>query len=358
MEKVQAAEQVVAAGNELVARGLVARTWGNISCRVDEKSMVITPSGIDYARLTPETIVQVDIGSLVHTGGIKPSSEKGIHAAAYRLNPDTRFVIHTHQTYASCISVAGYQNLEVTDEERAALGGDVLYAPYGLPGTKSLRRKVEERLARGCVILMEKHGALITGDSRETAFKRSVVLEEVCQRAIRGYRFSKAPPDGVSNSDGQEQVLFRDKEGERPLVKTKDRAGRFHASLRAARPEFKFILHRTSPVIEAVMEQTDCLPALLDDFAQIVGSDVRRINGLEGRALKKATKGRNAVLAEGLGVFCLAGDESDAEAILTLAEKNALAYLNAARYGKPRPLSWFDRKLMRLIYTRKYSKKK
>ncbi|NLB27924.1 MAG: class II aldolase/adducin family protein [Clostridiaceae bacterium] len=358
MEKKQAVEEVLAAGKELVARGLVARTWGNISCRVDEKSFVITPSGSDYARLTPETIVQVDMESLAHTGGVKPASEKGIHAAAYRLNPDTHFVIHTHQAYASCVSVAGYQNLKITDEEKEALGGDVLRAPYGLPGTKSLRKKVEEKLTRGRVILMEKHGALITGDSRQTAFNRSVVLEEVCRRAIQGYRISEAPPDGASCPHDQGEILYRDKEGNRPLAAAQDRAGRIHASLRAARPEFKFILHRASPVIEAVMDQTDRLPALLDDFAQIVGGDIRRISGPEEAALKKATKGRYAVLVEGLGVFCLAGEESDAEAILTLVEKNALCYLNAAHYGKPKPLSWFDRKLMRLIYTKKYSKKK
>lgn len=72
------------------------------------------------------------------------------------------------------------------------------------------------------------------------------------------------------------------------------------------------------------MDQTDRLPALLDDFAQIVGGDIRRISGLEDAALKKATKGRNAILVEGLGVFCLADEESDTETILTLAEKNAL----------------------------------
>ena len=107
MEKKQAVEEVLAAGRELVARGLVARTWGNISCRIDEESFVITPSGIDYARLTTETIVQVDLESLAHIGDIKPSSEKGIHAAAYRFNPDTHFDIRPRQAYASSVSVAG-----------------------------------------------------------------------------------------------------------------------------------------------------------------------------------------------------------------------------------------------------------
>lgn len=87
----QAKEEVILAGNELAARGLVARTWGNVSCRIDENNFAITPSGIAYERLTPENIVVVDVHTLEHKGDVKPSSEKGIHAAAYRLDPRRQF---------------------------------------------------------------------------------------------------------------------------------------------------------------------------------------------------------------------------------------------------------------------------
>jgi L-fuculose-phosphate aldolase len=103
----EAKSEVLKACEELVARGLVARTWGNVSCRVDETCFVVTPSGVGYERLEPGCIVEVDINTLAHKGDIKPSSEKGIHADAYRVNAATNFVIHTHQTYATCLSVAG-----------------------------------------------------------------------------------------------------------------------------------------------------------------------------------------------------------------------------------------------------------
>ncbi|MDR1272265.1 MAG: class II aldolase/adducin family protein [Clostridiales Family XIII bacterium] len=62
--------------------------------------------------------------------------------------------------------------LAPTDEETEILGGIVVVAKYGLPGTKKLCRHVEAALERGCsAVLMEKHGALITGEDRETAFK-------------------------------------------------------------------------------------------------------------------------------------------------------------------------------------------
>ncbi|MFA5585383.1 MAG: class II aldolase/adducin family protein [Saccharofermentanales bacterium] len=358
MERRQAAEEVLAAGRELVARGLVARTWGNISCRVDDETFVITPSGIDYGRLTPDTIVPVSIKDLSHQGPVKPSSEKGIHAAAYRLNPDTHFVIHTHQTYASCLGLAGSKALKLTAQEEKTMGGPVLLASYGLPGSKSLRKNVASRLLEGRVILMEKHGALITGNSRETAFRRALLLEEVCSRAMAGLHFSQEPPDGVSCIGPEGSLRYRDQAGDRPLDVPADAAQRLHLALRQARPEFPFILHRTSPVIQALLEQTDRLPALLDDFAQLVGSDIRRVSGEDQACLLKASRGRNAILAGSLGVFCYAGEESDAQAILTLVEKNALCYMNAARYGKPKALSLLDRKLMRFVYLKKYAAKK
>ena len=64
MDILQAKKEVIAAGLRLVEKGLIARTWGNVSCRVDENSFVITPSGKPYEGLTPDDIVEVKIDTL------------------------------------------------------------------------------------------------------------------------------------------------------------------------------------------------------------------------------------------------------------------------------------------------------
>ncbi|MDF2673982.1 MAG: class aldolase/adducin family protein, partial [Clostridiales bacterium] len=99
-----AKELVVKAGIRLVESGLIARTWGNVSCRIDEYSFVITPSGRDYLSLTADEIVTVKISDCSYSGNIKPSSEKGVHAKVYKLYSEANFVIHTHQENASVIS--------------------------------------------------------------------------------------------------------------------------------------------------------------------------------------------------------------------------------------------------------------
>lgn len=104
MDILQAKKEVIAAGLRLVEKGLIARTWGNVSCRVDENSFVITPSGKPYEGLTPDDIVEVKIDTLSYEGNVKPSSEKGVHAEVYKAHPEAGFVIHTHQKFASIIS--------------------------------------------------------------------------------------------------------------------------------------------------------------------------------------------------------------------------------------------------------------
>ena len=117
MEIMQAKELVIKAGKELIESGLIARTWGNISCRISDTQFVITPSGRAYETLTPEEIVLVNIEDLEYEGEIKPSSEKGIHAACYKLRPEINFVIHTHQVNASIVSTLGMDINNVEDPE-------------------------------------------------------------------------------------------------------------------------------------------------------------------------------------------------------------------------------------------------
>ncbi|MEA4969027.1 MAG: class II aldolase/adducin family protein [Candidatus Pelethousia sp.] len=373
MQERTAKAEVIAAGQELVTRGLVARTWGNVSCRIDENTFAITPSGIGYERLTPEMIVAVDIRTLAYAGEVKPSSEKGIHAAAYRLNPNVNFVIHTHQTYAACLSVSGYAALASTGAERDLLGGDILRTAYALPGTKALRRNVEAALAAGGnAILMERHGALLTGADRATAFARAVALEAVCRRAAPKIPLAAAEPppiysrrldgdafaiSGIAEDGGERELRLRE-DGLAPVAT-------LHAAIYRAYPAFAGIMHLSSEVLREAMEGTSALPAVLDDFAQLAGGDMKACGALSPadpqsaiRAAVRGLKGRNCVYIRGLGAIGCAATAEDCGAVLALSEKNALAYLNARASGPVDALPWLDRKLMRLIYTRKYSKRK
>jgi len=368
MDENSAKKEVLIACEELVKLGLVARTWGNISCRIDEKRFAITPSGIGYDRLTPDTIAVIDIDTLKYDGKIKPSSEKKIHAAAYKLNSQINFVIHTHQTYASCLSVAGFSNLQLSPEEKTEMGGEIMLASYGLPGTGKLKKNVSDALkkgnfaAGGCgVVLMEKHGALVTGKDRETAFRRSDLLEKVCMRSVSPLIFSDSCYDGISIYQGSGKLSY-EADGNKKEYSINDSdlplPLKIHSSLLRANPSAKVLIHRNSETCGAVLKTEKEMPAILDDFAQMAGSGAMCLSSDNTAQVVNAMKKSNAVLVKGLGAVCYAEDESDTGALLTLTEKNALTFLNATRYGKPPALSLLDRKLMRFVYQNKYSKKK
>jgi L-fuculose-phosphate aldolase len=353
MDMESARREVIASGNELVARGLVARTWGNVSCRVDEDLFVITPSGMSYDRLTPESVVPVHIGDGSYEGDIKPSSEKGIHAAVYAASPETKFIVHTHQTCATCVSVVGTEGLTPTQEQLTLLGGSVKFAKYAMPGTAKLKRNTLDVLPKnGGVVLMERHGALITAASKDEAFRRAKCLEEVCAALIPDYDDKPLTPvfSVTRTEDGGRCVAsdHRKEELEKAALDVCE-------EVFAAFPEISAIALLDTPAIRGAMQSGGDVPAVLDDFAQMIGVD-----GKVARAEKAARglRGRNAVFVPGMGAFCCAGNLPDCEAIMTLAEKNALAIALAKEHGAVTPVPYIERRIMRSVYVKKYSKMK
>lgn len=336
MQENIAKQEVLKAGTALVALGLVARTWGNISCRIDDDHFAITPSGISYDRLTEDTIVVVDIHKCNYKGDIKPSSEKRIHAMAYSMNPNTNFVIHTHQVYASSASVTGFLSLAPTEEEAKILGGNISKAKYGLPGTKKLKSNVVKALQQeSAAVLMENHGALLVGKDRETAFKRASVLEDVCKRGSIDFD----PSEDLSQSSSRFDANIPPD----------------HKSFYENYPRFNNIITLKNHIITEVMNNTTTLVPMLDDFAQMVGIDMKVCSNVSDAI--SVIKKRNAVFLRNMGAVCCAESQSDCKALLTLVNKNSLTYLNALKNGNAKGLSRFDSKRMRFIYTKQYSKR-
>lgn len=317
---------VVSAGLELVNEGLVARTWGNVSCRVDGDVFAITPSGLGYDRISAEDIAVYNAADGTYEGARKPSSEKRIHAAAYKIFPDASFVIHTHQTYASALGLAGFDDLRLQDEEKSALGG-VALAGYGLPGTKRLAKNVERALKTGAhTVLMSHHGALIIGRDSQEAFERAKLLEGVCKRACRGQEGEKGDETRAERLSGLAKAKFA---------------------------------HACCTVNGAVVKVAGMggVCAQLDDMAQMIGAKLISLDGANKRGVLLALEKYDAVLVKGVGAVCRAAAQGDCEALRILVEKSCVCRLHTAHYGANAKLPALEARLMRLVYLKKYSKK-
>lgn len=177
-------ELVIQAGKDMLNRGWVVGTWGNISVRTEDgRCMVITPSGVDYDLITPEGMCVIDLdGNLL--SGEKPSIEWGLHLKVYQTRKDVGAVVHTHSTYASAIAALRETVPPVFDEMAQIIGGELKTARYALPGSQELAENCVQALEDRMAVLLANHGAVCVGKDLKEAFKVSDVLEKVLQSYI------------------------------------------------------------------------------------------------------------------------------------------------------------------------------
>lgn len=190
-------ERVLCANLELVKRGLVTYTWGNVSGIDRERGLVvIKPSGVEYEHMTAEDMVVVDLatGEKVE-GRWKPSSDTPTHLVLYRASPSLGGVVHTHSRYATSWAQAG--------KGIPALGTTHADYFYGeIPCTRKMTPAEiagEYELETGNVIvetfkglsapdipavLVYSHGPFAWGTDPENAVHNAVVLEELATMAF------------------------------------------------------------------------------------------------------------------------------------------------------------------------------
>ena len=394
MDVLTAKQLVIEAGEKLVANGLIARTWGNVSCRVDDKTFVITPSGKPYIGLTPADIVVVGIEDLAWSGDVKPSSEKGIHAEVYKAYPDANFVIHTHQKVASAISALKRGIDTVTGEAAQLIGSNILLGGYGLPGTKKLRKGVTAALkaSPSKAVVMAHHGALCYGKDLEEAFAVAEMLESVsaayllnaakeklgikadnlnefCIKIADSLTKSKKalPIDPtmlynstVDRSTGK--IIFTNEaDGSESVMDLASgladaslgEAARMHRDIYLMNPGLNDIIHNTEEETVAVSRLHKTMKPLLDDFSQICGTKVKCAKPAK---VGKAIKGKNAVLVRDQGALCCGKNAGDAEVVDMIMSKSCLALLATKVAAPAKPINPVEALLMRVVYLKKYSK--
>ena len=132
-------EQVAGLHAELVTSGLVAWTSGNISARVPGTDlMVIKPSGVTYAELSPDNMVVCDLEGQVAEGTLKPSSDTATHAYVYRHMPDVGAVVHTHSPYATAWAAVEEPIPCVITAMADEFGGEIPLGPFSLIGSDEI----------------------------------------------------------------------------------------------------------------------------------------------------------------------------------------------------------------------------
>ena len=173
----QLREDIVKIGQAMFNKGWVAANDGNISIRLDDNSILTTPTGVSKGILTEEDLIVCDLQGQKLFGCRERTSEIGMHLTIYQVRPDVRAVVHAHPPVATGFAAAG-RPLNVALLPEVVIGlGSVPLAEYGLPGTPALTEGMLEYVPKYDAMLLANHGVVAYGEDAFQALSRMEVVE-------------------------------------------------------------------------------------------------------------------------------------------------------------------------------------
>ena len=184
----EAGKSVLDVTNRLYSKGMNSSLSGNVSCRVGKDRIVITPSGLDKARITVSKLSMIDINSEKLVGGPKQSSEYHVHTRIYRMLPKINAVVHPHAPYSmGVISAIGadrvIDKVSKSDEEYGYYVTKAASVGIMKAGTVEIGDAVAKAVKDGAkVVIMENHGTVGIGETIQKALDRVEYFEYMVKK--------------------------------------------------------------------------------------------------------------------------------------------------------------------------------
>jgi L-ribulose-5-phosphate 4-epimerase len=177
-------EELVMLNQALLENGLVTWTSGNVSMRDPETGLVaIKASGVQFADLTPASIVVIDLVGNLFDGQFKPSSDTASHLYIYRHRADVNGIAHTHSNYATAFAALGRPIPVYLTAQADEFGGPIRCGGFALIGGEEIGRIVVESIGASAAVLLKNHGVFTMGSSGKAALKAAVMVEDIARTA-------------------------------------------------------------------------------------------------------------------------------------------------------------------------------
>jgi L-fuculose-phosphate aldolase len=197
-------DAVLDAAKDMLRRGLVEGTAGNISARRSDGNVVITPSSVDYRDMQLDDLVLIDPdgGVLQAADGRSPSSEMQLHLACYKAFDDVGSVIHSHPVWATMFAIAHEPIPACIDEFAVYCGGDVRCTEYAASGTPDVGTNAVKALEGRGAALIANHGLVAVGPRPDKVLHVTALVERTAQ-IVWGARALGGPvaiPEGVNRN--------------------------------------------------------------------------------------------------------------------------------------------------------------
>src|ERR687892_1950993 len=183
MNEAQARKLIVEVGRLLYERSYVVSSDGNVSIRLDENTVLATPTQTCKGRMTEDSLALTDLDGKP-LNDRRASSELAMHLLIYRERPDVKSVCHAHPPHGSAFAVAGLAIDQPILSEVILTLGCVPLAAYGTPSTDELTREMQPFVKHHNALLMANHGAVAYGADLWQAWDRLETLEHTAKIAI------------------------------------------------------------------------------------------------------------------------------------------------------------------------------
>jgi L-fuculose-phosphate aldolase len=203
-------DAVLETAKRMVELGLNAGTEGNISARLPDGNVVITPSSLDYNVMTLEDLVVIDLDGNVVEGTRGPSSEKAVHLECYKAYEAVGSVIHSHALHASMFACARQPIPAAIEESIVFIGGDIPICDFRETGSDDLAREAAKLLVDRSAVLLANHGMVSIGFDPYSALRVAALAEKVAQivlgaRALGGEQ--RVPEQQEKNLHGVYELM-------------------------------------------------------------------------------------------------------------------------------------------------------
>ncbi|HSM25360.1 MAG TPA: class II aldolase/adducin family protein [Anaerolineaceae bacterium] len=186
--ELQLREAIILVGRILYQSGLMVSNDGNISVKMSDGNILITPAGVCKGRISPDDLIVVDPqGKLLQSAIdplIQPTSELPMHLEVYLQRPDVRAVIHTHLVYANALAISkGEIRMDVIPEALVAFG-EVPITDFAIPSSSQNAKVIRELIKEHDVLVLRNHGSLAVGRDLDQALIHTERLEHVCKTLV------------------------------------------------------------------------------------------------------------------------------------------------------------------------------
>ena len=187
-----ASSELVDCGRKLLGLGLLSQTSGNISIKLPNDEVYITPTSMEYDRITNEDIVVVGLDGNVRQGSGVPSSETPLHCLVYETRPEVSAIVHTHSPYATTLAIMGMSIPAVHYMIAVLRTTTIKVAAYATYGTEELARNVRDAfVAPSRAVLMANHGLVAVGSTLKEAADAAQAVETLAGLYYRSLAIGK-----------------------------------------------------------------------------------------------------------------------------------------------------------------------